>query len=200
MCCGFFDPPHTRWHNMNYFIVHVRAVCSWVNCTFHAQLKHSSHLFKAWFSGRDLASLKCCGFFDPPHTRWHNMNYFIVHVHAVCSWVNCTFHAQLKHSSHLFKARFSGRDLASLKCVWLLWSAPHKVTQVIMHVHCMCIQICECLLMITAKKQSPSKCFAVGAHLPYVATTCTKLGAICNHYLTESTESTCSNYWNSVCW
>ena len=44
--------------------------------------------------------------------------------------------------------------------------------------------------MITAKKRSPNKVFAAGACLPYVATTCTKLHTICDHYdhyLTEST-------------
>ena len=51
----------------------------------------------------------------------------------------------------------------------------------------------SCLPMITAKKQSSSECFAAGACLPDVAATCTKLHAICNHYLTESMWS---NYWN----
>ena len=47
--------------------------------------------------------------------------------------------------------------------------------------------------------RSPNK-FSAAGHafhmLWYVAATYTKLQAICDHYLTEST---CSNYWNSVC-
>ena len=36
------------------------------------------------------------------------------------------------------------------------------------------------------KKQSPSKFLAVGACLPYVVTTCTKLCIICDYYLTKT--------------
>ena len=45
----------------------------------------------------------------------------------------------------------------------------------------------SCLLMITVKKQSPSKFFAVGACLPYIVTTCTKSRIICDYYHTEKT-------------
>ena len=39
----------------------------WVNCTVHTQLKHTSHLFKARFSGKaGSCSFKCGGFFDLP--------------------------------------------------------------------------------------------------------------------------------------
>ena len=41
------------------------------------------------------------------------------------------------------------------------------------------------MAMITAMKRSPSTFFAAGACLPYVPTKCTKLRAVCDHYLTE---------------
>ena len=40
----------------------------------------------------------------------------------------------------------------------------------------------SCLPKTTAKKRSPSKCFSAGGCLPYVATMCTKLHTVCDHY------------------
>ena len=47
-------------------------------------------------------------------------------------WVNCTFHTQLKHASHLFKARFSGKaGSCFLKVRAASLIRLRKVTQVI---------------------------------------------------------------------
>ena len=62
--------------------------------------------------------------------------------------------------------------------------------------HSMCVNQNPAWWWSQLQEAISEQIFAVGACLPYVTTTCTKLRAICDFY---HTESMCNNYWNWVC-
>ena len=105
-------------------------------------------------------------------------------------WKTALFLAVAESEITILKPRSPAPTIVcSMYCQ--LWEPGNKTTHSVLNVN----QNPACLWS-RLKSDFQVYFLAALACLSYVAATCTKLRAICDHYLTEST---CSNYWSSIC-